>query len=191
MREIGWDVCFPWLLYKRESSCWATALEAPSTGQFSLVPSEPCFAGFVAGKWQTRSPSETLSDELYALSPGTSWEMKCKMELWTRLISGVRATSTPRLTLAALLKSTLQKTALKTEEGILGAGKLAGLQWLQCHLLASAEGGLAVKILLIPETQKMQTLPICLLRYEGREGMWLFSLLSESACLLCFTFLVP
>lgn len=56
IREIGRDVCFPWLLYKRESSCWATALEGPSSGQFSLVPSEPCFAGFLAGKWQTRSP---------------------------------------------------------------------------------------------------------------------------------------
>lgn len=42
MGEPGRPVCLPQVLYKRESSCWAMALGAPTLWQFSRAPSEPC-----------------------------------------------------------------------------------------------------------------------------------------------------
>ena len=53
MGDPGQAVCFPQTLYKREGSCWAMALEAPTSWQFSWAPSEAC-------KRQTDCLSSTL-----------------------------------------------------------------------------------------------------------------------------------
>lgn len=67
---------------------------------------------------------------------------------------------------------TFQMAALKNREGH------PGVQYSGYSLFTSDWGGQAMKILLIPEIQNIETLPICLLWSEGQEGTGLFSLLA-------------
>lgn len=102
------------------------------------------------------------------------------MDLSTRLISNVRATTICSLTSAAWLNSLLSKLQLwKTDKDTLGSDKLAGLQGLQDTVsLHQLQGGPAMKISLIPGMQNTEAILIRLLCSEGQEGMWFFSLLA-------------